>query len=89
MASITINPINDRIDKTTSIIGDENLIMIKKDGRPSIVPINSLLGKLDDDIVDRIDDQVIEKVEDQLDDMIDERLENIDPECNLKWNNVL
>lgn len=88
MASITINQVPPRIPASTEITGEEKLITISGSGKPTTVSVNQLLDKVDDGIVDRIDDQVIEKIEDQIDEIIDDRLENIDPNNNLKWNDV-
>lgn len=92
MASITINSVASPILPSTSITGDEKLVTIGSDGKPSIISLNQLLDKVDDDMVDRVEDQVkdqiIEQVGDQIDDIIDDRLENLDSEFNLKWNEV-
>lgn len=89
MASITINPVTSKPAQNGTISGGEHLIVIDRGGKPSVIPIDSILDKIDDNIVDRIDDQILDKVEDQIDDIIDDRLENIDPTTNLKWNEVL
>lgn len=88
MASITISPVHDKSLKTTSVTGSEKILVISQEGKPATIAVNQVIDKLDDDIVDRIDDQVIEKIEDQIDEIIDERLENVDPNNNLKWNDV-
>lgn len=89
MASITLNPIPTQVPTASTVSGDENIVVINKHGKPSIVKVSSILNKVDSGIVDRIDDQILDIVEDQIDDMIDERLENIDPSGNLNWNDVL
>ena len=93
MASITIDPTQGRFHNTSDVTGDEKILVINKGGKPSTIKVNQILDKIDDEIVDRIDDQVIEKVENQIeekiDEIIDERLENIDPNNNLTWNEVL
>lgn len=93
MASITIGPIYGGYHSTTDVTGEEKILIINKGGKPSTIKVNQILDKIDDEIVDRIDDQVIEKVENQIeekiDEIIDERLENIDPNNNLTWNEVL
>lgn len=88
MASITINPVTSNMFTSPSITGSEQLVTINKDGRPSTISVNQIFDRYDDDIVDRIDDQILEKVGDQIEDIIDDRLDNIDPEFNLKWNEV-
>lgn len=90
MASITINPIQDnRVSPSTNITGEEKVIIINNNGTRSTISVNQILDKVDDGIIDRIDDPILEKVEDQLDEMIEDRLENIDPNNNLNWNEVL
>lgn len=93
MASITIDPVRAKFNNTSDVTGDEKILVINKGGKPSTIKVNQILDKIDDEIVDRIDDQVIEKVENQIeekiDEIIDERLENIDPNNNLTWNEVL
>jgi hypothetical protein len=92
MASITINNVTKPILPSTTITGDEKLITIGLNGRPSTISFNQLLDKVDDDMADRVEDQVkdqiIEHMEDQIDDIIDDRLENLDPEFSLKWNEI-
>lgn len=88
MASITISPVHDKSLKTTSVTGGEKILVISQEGKPATIEVNQIIDKLDDDIVGRIDDQVIEKIEGQIDDIIDDRLENVDPNNNLKWNDV-
>lgn len=90
MASITINPIQDnKVSPSTNITGEEKVIIINSNGTRSTISVNQILNKVDDGIIDRIDDPILEKVEDQLDEMIEDRLENIDPNNNLNWNEVL
>lgn len=88
MASITINPVTSNRFMYSNVTGSEQLVAINKDGRPSTISVNQIFDRYDDDIVDRIDDQILEKVEDQIENIIDDRLDNIDPEFNLKWNEV-
>ena len=88
MASITINPVTNSVFTTSSVTGNEKLIVINKGGKASTISVNQILDLFDDDIVDRIDDQLIEKVGDQIDEIIDERLDNVDPNNNLTWNDV-
>lgn len=89
MASITINPVQNQVPTSTNITGDEKIIIINSNGTTSAISVNQILSKVDDGIIDRIDDPILEKVEDQLDEMIEDRLENIDPNNNLNWNEVL
>lgn len=92
MASITINPVRIQVPTSTEITGDEKIIIMNSNGVRSTVSVNQIFNKVDDQIterIDEIDDPIIEKVEEQIDDMIEERLENIDPNNNLKWNEVV
>lgn len=102
MASITISPVSSPLapQGTTTVTGDEKLIVINKGGKTSTISVNQILDFVDDDLVDRIDDQLTEQVTDQvtvevtkqisddIDKIIDERLENVDPTNNLNWNEV-
>lgn len=88
MASITMGPLYTSNVGTSTVTGDEKILIINQSGKPSTIKVNQILDKIDDEIVDRIDDQVIDKVGDQIEDIIDERLENVDTTNNLKWNNV-
>ena len=98
MASITISPVSNPLapQGTTTVTGDEKLIVINKGGKTSTISVNQILDLVDEDIVDRIDDQlaeqvteqVTEQVSDKIDEIIDERLENVDPNNNLTWNDV-
>lgn len=96
MASITINPVSNTVP-TTTVTGHEQLIVINKGGKTSTISVNQILDLIDADIVDRIDDQLAEQVteqvteqfSDKIDDIIDDRLENVDPNNNLKWNEVV
>lgn len=93
MASITLNPVSNTIHTSTQIIGNEKLVTIGPNGKPSVISVDSILDKVDDSIADRVEDQVMdqiiesvdEKVDDLIDDKIDEALDNIG---NLKWNEV-
>lgn len=89
MASITINPVQSYVPTSTEITGDEKIIIMNSNGTKTAISVNQILSKVDDGIIDRIDDPILEKVEDQLDEMIEDRLENIDPNNNLKWNEVV
>lgn len=99
MASITISPVSSTPapQGMTTVTGDEKLIVINKGGKTSTISVNQILDLVDDDIVDRIDDQladqvteqVTEQVSDKIDEIIDERLENVDPNNNLNWNEVV
>lgn len=88
MASISMNVVPTQSEKSTSITGGEKFVVLDSTGKFTTVGVNQILDKVDDGIVDRIDDQVLEKVENQIDTIIDERLENIDHDCNIKWNEV-
>lgn len=98
MASITISPVSSPLapQGTTTVTGDEKLIVINKGGKTSTISVNQILDLVDDDIIDRIDDQLAEQVteqvtgqvSDKIDEIIDERLENVDPNNNLTWNDV-
>ena len=88
MASFTMGPLYTSNAATSIVTGDEKILIINQGGKPSTIKVNQILDKIDDEIVDRIDDQIIDKVGDQIEDIIDDRLENIDPEINLKWNEV-
>lgn len=90
MASITISPVSSApFTGTTSVTGDEKLIVINKGGKTSTISVNQIIDKMDDDIIDRIDDPILELVEDQIADMIEDRLDDIDPSNNnLNWNEV-
>lgn len=98
MASITISPVSRPLTPqgTTTVTGDEKLIVINKGGKTSTISVNQILDLVDDDIIDRIDDQLAEQVTEQvteqisgtIDDIIDDRLENVDPNNNLTWNDV-
>ena len=52
MASITINQVPPRIPASTDITGEEKLITISSNGKPTTVSVNQLLDKVDDNIVD-------------------------------------
>lgn len=89
MASITINQVPPRMPASTEITGEEKLISINSNGKPTTVSVNQLLDKVDDDIVDRVEDQVIDQILETVDDKIDDRIdEAIDNASNLKWNDV-
>lgn len=89
MASISMNTVPAQGTTSTPMTGGEKFIVLDSTGKFVTVGVSQILDKVDDGIVDRIDDQILEKVEDQIDDLIDERLENIDHDCNIKWNEVL
>jgi hypothetical protein len=40
MASITINPIVNRVPATESVTGEEKLLIINKDGKTSTIAVN-------------------------------------------------
>lgn len=40
MASITINPIVNRVPATASVTGEEKLLIINKDGKTSTIAVN-------------------------------------------------
>lgn len=40
MASITINPVYTQIFKNSNVTGDEKLLIINKDGKPSTLEVN-------------------------------------------------
>lgn len=89
MASITINQVPPRMPASTEITGEEKLISINSNGKPTTVSVNQLLDKVDDGIVDRVEDQVIDQILETVDDKIDDRIdEAIDNASNLKWNDV-
>lgn len=89
MASITINQVPPRMPASTEITGEEKLISINSNGKPTTVSVNQLLDKVDDNIVDRVEDQVIDQILETVDDKIDDRIdEAIDNASNLKWNDV-
>ena len=88
MASITMGPLYTSNAATSNVTGDEKILIINQSGKPSTIKVNQILDKIDDEIVDRIDDQVTDKVEDQIEDSMDNHLENIDIDCNVKWNEV-
>ena len=51
MASITINEVSKPIlPSTTTITGEEKLVSIGRDGKPSTVSVNQILDKVDDSI---------------------------------------
>ena len=81
MASITINPVFVQIPTSTTITGEEKLVTIGTNGKPTTVSVNQILDKVDDTLSDRIEDQIMESVDDYIDD-------NLDNICNLNWNNV-
>lgn len=91
MASITINSVFIQIPTSTTITGEEKLVTIGANGKPTTVSVNQILDKVDDTIADRVEDQVMdqimesvdEKVDDRIDDKIDDALDNIG---NLNWN---
>lgn len=88
MASITINPVYSKFPATSTVTGDEKILIINKSGKPSTIEVNQILDKVDDEIIDRIDDQILEEVREQIDDVIEDRLDNIDTNSNIKWNDV-
>ena len=76
----------------SSLADGEKIIIMNSNGTKTAISVNQIFNKVDDQIterIDEIDDPIIEKVEEQIDDMIEERLENIDPNNNLKWNEVV
>lgn len=95
MASITINPVSNTVPSTT-VTGHEQLIVINKGGKTSTISVNQILDLVDDDIIDRIDDeltaevtaQVTEQISDEID-ALNDRLDNVDPNTNLNWNEVV
>ena len=89
MASITINQVPPRMPASAEITGEEKLITINSNGKPTTVSVNQLLDKVDDGIVDRVEDQVMDQILETVDDKIDDRIdEAIDNASNLKWNDV-
>ena len=48
MASITINEVSKPILPSTTITGEEKLVSIGRDGKPSTVSVNQILDKVDD-----------------------------------------
>lgn len=40
MASITINPVVNKVSATASITGEEKLLIINKDGKTSTIAVN-------------------------------------------------
>lgn len=89
MASITINSVSPTIRTSTDITGEEKLLTIDKQGKPTTVSVNQILDKVDDGLVDRVEDQVMDQILETVDEKIDDRIdEAIDNASNLKWNDV-
>lgn len=89
MASITINQVPPRMPASAEITGEEKLISINSNGKPTTVSVNQLLDKVDDGIVDRVEDQVMDSILESVDEKIEDRIdEAIDNASNLKWNDV-
>jgi hypothetical protein len=89
MASITINEVPRQVPTSTNITGDEKLVSIDINGKPSVISINQILDKVDDSLADRVEDQVVDQIMDTVDDKIEDRIdEAIDNASNLKWTNV-
>lgn len=99
MASITISPVSSTPmpQSTTTVTGDEKLIVINKGGKTSTISVNQILDKLDDDLLENLDEQfaagitadVKEDIASDIEQMVKEGLENVDPNANLNWNEVV
>lgn len=89
MASITINEVSKPILPSTTITGEEKLVSIGKDGKPSTVSVNQILDKVDDSIADRVEDQVMEQIMENVDEQIEDRIDDtLDNVGKLTWNEV-
>jgi hypothetical protein len=71
MASITINEVSKPILPFTTITGDEKLVSIGKDGKPSTVSVNQIIDKMDDSIVDRVEEQILVSVDNQIEERVE------------------
>lgn len=89
MASITISPVFPQRPASAPITGEERIVIINQSGKPSTLPVNKFLDKIDNEIIDRIDDQVFDQIIENVDNKIDDRLdETIDNVGKLTWNEV-
>ena len=69
MATISIGVVDKTNKVTTSVTGEERLVVINKSGVPTTISLNKIIDKLDDFIVEddllaKVEDNVMDKVED-------------------------
>ena len=86
MASITISTASPiKTSTSAELTGEEKLISVNSQGKPSAVTVNQLLDKMDDDISANVEAEVMASVNAKIDGRIDEVIDNAN---NLKWTNV-
>lgn len=86
MASITISTASPiKTSTSAELTGEEKLISVNSQGKPTAVTVNQLLDKMDDDISANVEAEVMASVNAKIDGRIDEVIDNAN---NLKWTNV-
>lgn len=89
MASITISPVYSSVTATSEITGNEKILIINQNGKPSTIEVNQILDKMDDDISANVEAEVMASVNTKIDGQIEESLkEAIDDIGKLTWNEV-
>lgn len=100
MASITIGPTGPTNQPSADLSGEEKIVTIDKQGKISVITVNQVLDKMDDDLVERIGDELIDKiddpiydkvleqVQDEIEDVINDRLDEVDPNKAFTWTDV-
>lgn len=94
MATISIGVVDKTNKVNTSVTGEELLVVINKSGVPTTISLNQIIDKLDDfivedDLLTKVEDNVMDKVENQIDEIVEDAINNLDPNSNIKWNEVL
>lgn len=90
MASISISIIPPtKVTTSTEITGDEKLVTVNGQGKPTTITVSQILDKVDDSIVDRVEGQVMEQVLSNVDEQVEDRIDDIlDNVGKLTWNEV-
>lgn len=86
MASITISTASPiKTYTSTELTGEEKLITVNSQGKPTAVTVNQIIDKMDDNISANVEAEVMASVNAKIDDRIEEAIDNAN---NLKWTDV-